>query len=348
MIIIYRLSLLITLFLFLSISLQAQYASKKVRSVHEAYTDSLKNVDYDYIFPFLGKGTYKKGFDIPYPVGIMGNFMRLNQGIVIDDFQLGLQTDNVDIPLTNVDFIEFGNNYNTAYTVNIRPDLWILPFLNVYGIFGYGSSETEVNLVKPISLQSIVTQEMATAGVGVMAAFGIGPVWFSADANWTWSKPELLDQAVRVNVLGLRMGHTFVFNKRPDRNFAVWIGAMGMSMNSESSGQITLAQALPDLENQADQIVEDYDAWRDGNYDELTPAQKITVNTVLDPIVEKIDEADGSAIIKYGMDKQVKEAWNGLLGVQFQFNKHWMIRSEGGLIGDRKSFLLSLNYRFLL
>ena len=325
----------------------AQYATTKVRSVHEAYTDSLKKVEYDYIFPFLGQGAYKKGFDIPYPVGIMANYIWLKQGLIISNFQLGLETSTQDIPLTNVDFIGFGDNTNTSYTVNVRPDIWLLPFLNVYGVFGYGNSETEVNVIKPINLSSAVKQNISTAGIGTMVAFGLGPVWFSVDANWTWNKPELLDKAVYVSVLGVRMGHTFVFKRKPDRNFAIWIGGMRAKMSSETVGQIQLSEAIPGLEGKADQISADYNAWKDANYNDLTAAQKIIVNNVLDPIAERIDEVDGSAIIKYGMDKQVAQLWNGLIGAQFQFNKHWIIRSEAGVIGDRKSILASVNYRFL-
>jgi len=47
------------------------------------------------------------------------------------------------------------------------------------------------------------------------------------------------------------------------------------------------------------------------------------------------------------MDKQVSQMWNGVVGAQFQLNKHWQFRTEAGLIGDRKSFLFSVNYRFL-
>ncbi len=36
-----------------------------------------------------------------------------------------------------------------------------------------------------------------------------------------------------------------------------------------------------------------------------------------------------------------------LVGTQYQLNKHWQLRAEGGVVGDRKSLLLSLNYRFL-
>ena len=322
-----------------------QYTTKRVKSKYQAYTDSLKAVEYNYVFPFLGQGAYKQGFDIPYPIGIMANYMWLDQGITIDNLQLGLKTDNQDIALTPVDFIEFGENSNTSWTVNVRPDIWVFPFLNLYGIFGYGESHTEVNLVAPVELKSVVDQSISTAGVGVMAAFGIGPVWLSVDANWTWNKPELLNEATRVNVIGLRLGKTFTFKEHPERNIAVWVGGMRVKMGSETSGEVKMIDALPpETWERRDEIVDNYWDWYDND---ATIPQKKAADQVLTPIVDRMEAADGDAIIRYGMDKQVAEMWNGLIGAQFQLNKHWMLRSEGGVIGDRKSFLISLNYRFL-
>ena len=77
-----------TTLIFLSFAVNAQYASKKVLKKRQAYTDSIKQVKYDYIFPILGQKVYKAGFDIPYPLGIMGNFMIMDQGILIDNMQL--------------------------------------------------------------------------------------------------------------------------------------------------------------------------------------------------------------------------------------------------------------------
>ena len=336
---------ILSLFLYSS-QLQAQYVSTKVKSKHQQYTDSLKQVEYNYIFPILGQGAYKKGFDIPYPVGLMGNYMWMDQGLTIDNLQLGLKTDDLDIPLTGVDFIDFGENTNTSYTFNMRPDIWVLPFLNVYGIFGYGESHTEVNLIAPIELKSVVDQSVSTVGVGVMGAGGLGPVWISVDANWTWNKPELLDKAVRVNVLGIRVGHTFVFKNRPQSNIALWAGAMSVKMNSETKGELKLKDALPqETWDRRDEIVDNYWDWYNND---AGPAQKVVADEILTPIVDRLEAADGESIIRYGIDKQVKERWNGLVGIQYQYNKHWMLRSEAGLIGDRKSFLVSLNYRFLL
>jgi len=323
----------------------SQYVTKKVKSKHQIYTDSLKAVDYNYVFPILGQGAYSQGFDIPYPIGIMANYMWMDQGIIIDNLQLGLVTDSLDVPLTSIDFIEFGDNRNTSYSVNVRPDVWVFPFLNLYGIFGVGQSHTEVNLVKPVALKSVVDQGIKTSGIGILTAFGVGPVWVSVDANWTWNKPELLDKATRVNVLGVRMGHTFVFKQHPERNIAVWVGGMRVKMSSETSGQLTMLEALPEETwDRNDEIVEDYWYWYDND---ATNPQKIAADKVLTPIVNRIGNADGSSIIKYSMDKQVQEMWNLLVGAQFQLNKSWMLRSEVGIVGDRKSTLVSLNYRFL-
>jgi hypothetical protein len=343
-----RIIYLTCILLFLSLGTKAQYATKKISKKEQAYIDSLKQIDYPYLFPIWGQKVYQRGFDIPYPVGIMTNFMWLRQGIVIENMQLGLKSENYDVPLTATDFIDFGDNLTTAYTANIRPDLWIFPFLNVYGLFGYGTSETEVNLVAPIELNSVVNQNITTLGVGLMGAFGIGPLWLSVDWNNTWNKPELLEKAVRVNVLGLRLGHTFKFKNKPERNFALWAGGMRANMSSETKGEIKLSDALPQSAwDRKDQIVADYGVWRVENYDDLTLSQKLAVDNVIDPIVEAIDSRNGESIIRYGMDKRPSELWNGVVGAQFQLNKRWMFRTEVGLIGDRKSFLASANYRFL-
>jgi hypothetical protein len=178
-----------------------------------------------------------------------------------------------------------------------------------------------------------------------MTAFGIGPVWMSVDGNWTWNKPELLDKAVNVNVLGMRLGHTFTFKNKPDRNIALWVGAMRAKMSSETVGEIKLVEAIPqETWDRRDEVVANYWYWYEND---ATIQQKDLADKVLTPIVNRIEDADGSAVVRYGMDKQVKNMWNGLIGAQFQLNKHWMLRSEGGIVGDRKSFLLFINYRFM-
>jgi len=352
---IYKVSLLILITMMVWSNAQAQYATTKVKSKHHLYTDSLKQVEYNYLLPVWGQGAYSQGFDIPYPMGIMGNFFWTNQALLINNLQLGYHGKNVDAELqpivddNGVEILGFGDNFNESYSVNVRPDVWVFPFLNVYGIFGYGHSHTEVNINRlgdrEFDFTSVVDQGIRTAGFGVMAAGGIGPVWFSADFNFTWNKPELTENATRVNVMGIRMGHTFVFKRKPERNIALWVGTMGIKMQTDTYGSVTMKDALPDdIWDRRDEIVGDYRDWYDN---EATLGQKIIADKILTPIMDGLEARNGDGIVDYGIEKQVKDRWNMLIGAQFQYNKHWMLRSEIGFLGSRESFLLSLNYRFL-
>jgi len=323
----------------------AQYANTKVRTKNQQYTDSLKQVEYNHTFPIWGQGAYKKGFDIPYPAGGMINYIWMKQSLILENMQLGFTNSDVDIPMTNVDFIEFGQNTNISQSYNVRPDLWILPFLNVYGILGYGMSHTEVNIVAPFELSSVVDQNIRTGGIGFLLAGGIGPVWVTTDFNWTWNKPDLLEESVLVNVIGIRVGHSFVFKHKPQSNLALWAGAQGIDMGAQTVGSIALKDALPqEVWDKKDQFVSDYYAWNE----QQTPVKQEFANQIFTPIVENIDSKNGEGIVKYSMNKKTKERWNGVIGIQYQLSKRWQFRFESGVIGDRKSVLGSVNYRFLL
>lgn len=330
---------------------EAQYASKTVRQEkHEAYVDSLKNLKYNRVFPFWGQKAYSRGIDLQYPLGIMANFFWMDQGIIIDNFQLGF--DNaydglIDFPLQQLSdsILAFGNNKNQSWSLNVRPDIWVFPFIDIYGIFGYGRSKTtiEVNAFQytpnPITFTSEVEQGITTYGVGALFAGGLGPIWLSADINVTWNKPELLEKATFANVVGLRMGKVFKFNRRPQSNISVWIGTMFVTMQSETLGQIALRDAIPDFDNVKDQLIKDLE--------DKKGETGIIGDKLIDRLIEEIENRNGESAVSYGMDKQVKAHWNGLVGVQYQINKTWQLRAEGGVVGDRKSFLLSLNYRIL-
>jgi len=353
----YKTITFVLLFL-IGFNLQAQYTSKKVRDVHKAYTDSLKNVEYNYYFPILGQGAYSEGYDIPYPFGIMANYFWSSQGITVNNLQLGYKNaynEGNSFELRPVlddegnEILGFGDNTNVSYSYNVRPDLWVFPFLDVYGIFGYGRSHTEIeinrlgNTILDVPFKpEPVDQGIRTAGVGLLAAGGVGPVWISGDFNFTWNKPELTTNTTFVKVMGLRMGHVMKFKKSPDKNISIWVGAMRVKMQSETLGEISVNQVF-ELDNK-DKIVNEYRDWYNND---ATPGQKLVADKVLTPIIDELDKREGESIVEYGIDKKAVQEWNMLVGAQYQFNKHWQLRCEGGIIGDRKSFLVSLNYRFL-
>ena len=54
----------------------------------------------------------------------------------------------------------------------------------------------------------------------------------------------------------------------------------------------------------------------------------------------------GTSTVQYSMDKRPKDAWNFIMGSQFQLNKHFMLRGEYGFLASRTQFLVGLQYRF--
>ncbi len=329
----------------------AQYSQMQLSKKQQHYTDSLKKVVYHHTFPIWGQKAYKMGVDIPYPGGVMTNYFYANQGLIIENLQLGLQTNNQDIPLTPINFIGFGKNNVTAHTFNVRPDLWIFPFLDVYGIFGYGSSTTTVNINTPVTLTSVVTQNVKTVGFGFTGAFGFGIFFLAADLNWTWNKPDKLDNPVPAQTMSFRLGHTFKFAEHPQKNIGIWAGALRAQFGAGTVGEIKLSDALPpEVWQRKDEIVNQYYTWYNG-LDPNNPADRLKMQTadkVLTPIIEKINAADGSAIVRYALDKRPGQEWNMIVGGQYQVNKRWVFRSEVGFLGDRNTFLLSANYRFFV
>ena len=58
----------------------------------------------------------------------------------------------------------------------------------------------------------------------------------------------------------------------------------------------------------------------------MTSPKKVLVHqSPLPETVESIYQANTDAIVRYGLDRQVKEKWYGVFGAQFQWNKRYML-----------------------
>ena len=304
---------------------------------------------YPYTFPILGAKAYEKGFDIPLPVGGMLNFFTASQDVVIPDLEIGFSDGLLpEIPLTDIrDFVEFSEISAVATSINVRPDLWVLPFLNVYGIFGKSWATTTVELSFPITMRAVAELEGTSTGFGITGAGGLGRYFFVLDGNWVWTNMSNFEKPVGSRVFSFRLGRAFAFRKKPQSNIALWAGGMRVNMGGVTEGSITLNEVLPEETwIRRDEIVQNYRVW----YDNLKPLQQPLLykvaTEVFNPIVDQIEQADGSGTIKYKLTKEPEQRWNMIVGGQYQLNKHHQFRAEGGIVGNRKSLLLSYNYRF--
>jgi hypothetical protein len=296
----------------------------------QAERDSILK-DYDNIFPIYGREAVEAGFDLPLPGGININYYAANQGIDIRTLQLGVNQSE----MYDANFIKFDDMTAKIASLSGRIDLWVLPFLNVYGIFAYGKTNSTVNVAAPIEFQSSVDLEGWGYGPGFTMAFGIKKYWTNVDMNWTWTNLDKFEKPVQARIMSFRIGRSFkIFNKK--NKIAIWAGAMNQYFGSVTEGSLTLGEALPDLGDKLD----DYQntEW----YQDLGRKEKLLVDQIATAIQDK--ELD-KTLIKYAVDKAPSTPWNMLIGAQYEFDKHWCFRTELGFLG-RTSLLLNLNYRF--
>lgn len=289
---------------------------------------------YHNVFPILGRKAIERGFDLPKPLGINLIGLYLNQNIDVSD--LGLSTN--DNPISSTDFIGFGTNTSTVFTLNLRADLWVLPFLNVYAMGGTARANTTVEVAEPISFTSSVDQTGSYFGTGLTGAFGIKRFFVSADQNWTWTKLEKLDKAVQGQVLSFRLGRTLKLG--PQKRLAFWVGAMRQKIASETQGSIALADAIPP--ETVDQIRDALETLDDEEwYQDLGPVQKVLVDQIADHLLHG---TGGDLTVNYRINKSISDPWNMLLGSNFDVSKRWTVRAEVGFLG-RTSVLVNAVYR---
>ena len=299
----------------------------------QAARDSIL-ANYDNFFPILGRKAIERGFKLPKPLGI--NLIAFYAVQDIEISELGLSTgDNPTVP---IEAIEFGNNKSSALTTNVRAELWVFPFLNVYALAGLAAANTTVELVQPIPFTSSVDQTGRYAGIGLTGAFGIKKFFTIVDVNWAWTDLEKLSEPVQTRILSLRLGRAFPVwgNKR----LGVWAGTMNVAFDSETNGSIALSEAVPPetVERIRDRLENvENEEW----YQELNPVQQ----AVVDELVGRLLAGDASDVtVNYSLKKAPATKWNLLLGANLDFNDRWSVRTEVGLIG-RYSVLLGGVYR---
>jgi hypothetical protein len=289
---------------------------------------------YHNVFPIWGRKAIERGFDLPKPLGLNVLGLTMNQGIDITD--LGLSTGSN--PIVPIDVIQFGKNTTTVSTISGRADLWLFPFLNVYGFGGTVWANTTVELVDPVAFTSSVDQTGSTLGFGMTGAMGIKRNFLSVDVNWSRSKLEKLTEPVSGRILSTRFGRTMKLGGK--QRLALWVGAMNQKFGRVTNGSIRLGDVVPP--ETADQIRDqleniDQSEWYQG----LNPVQKALVDQVVDRL---LSGNAGDTAINYQLNKAPSTPWNMLLGGNLDLNKRWSVRAEVGLIG-RTSALVSAVYR---
>ncbi len=363
-------NLLVGLFLLASAGASAQvFTNKEVGKKNQALSDSLKNSDYPYTLPIWGDKATKAGFNLPYSAGLSAQFFGQESLLIIENLEVGFNYG----PKYNLDgIVRFDEAKAQATAFTVRPDIWLLPFLNIYGIFGSAQASTNVNFgvwvpdgsgtdQEILSTGTVIDFKTSTFGFGLTPTIGVGGGFLALDMNMAWTDVPQLTKPARSFVFGPRFGKNFKL-KKPEQSVALWVGGFRVAIRSGTDGSMNLSDVLPEgFGGKVDQGIQkvgdaqaQVDAWWDGltENNPVNKAKHETANAALSRAGGILSAADGAlnnfaaSTVQYSMDKRVKDAWNFIVGAQFQVNKHLMFRGEAGFLGSRKQVLGGVQYRF--
>src|SRR5678816_2739040 len=171
------------------------YSNKEVGKKNQERIDSLKNTEYPYVLPIWGDQATKKGFSLPYSAGLGVNYLWQKSDLVIENLMVGF---NHNTMYDMDEVIRFSNATSEGSGLNFRPDIWLFPFLNIYGIFAKSNLSTSVgySINAPdstgawhelISLDSKAEFDATSYGFGITPTIGVGGGWLALDMNFTWS-----------------------------------------------------------------------------------------------------------------------------------------------------------------
>ena len=305
------------------------------------------------------------------PFGVNVNYVYNQMTLELTHFSMNFY-DGEDLDdIINPETLNFTETVGTTNGVNVRADAWVLPFLNIYGLYSRNQGSTQVSfqprvveydlgpngnlmeirtLEKPIDVEE-VTFYANSYGVGATGVYGWSDYFVNADGNLSWSTSDLLEQTVPFFVGSARIGRRITFKN--DMKLAVYIGAMYRDfVNTENN---TGSLGVPELDEGMIKAIDGLTAINDQQIElwESMPDIKPGKDEKLAELYargERLsyakDRVENSNAINYSIKKEIINNWSTQIGFNFEISDHWMYRAELGYRDDQKFFMTGLQYRF--
>lgn len=326
--------------------------------------------DWPYVLPIWGQKVADRNIELQLPLGFNVNYVFNQMSLELTEFSMNFfDGENLD-DIINPETLNFTETVATTNGVNIRADAWILPFVNLYGIYAKTEGTTKVSfqpqvvennlgpngnlteirtLENPISVPA-VTFNTNSFGIGSTLVYGWDDYFVGVDGNVTWTTSDLLAETVTFFVGSGRIGRRVTFGN--NMKLAVYVGAMYRDFVNK--GNNTGSLAVPKLDEAMTQAINGFSTINDQQialYESLPPTpgnteklEELYAREVrLDEAGARIDESDA---INYSIKKEIINNWSTQIGFNFEISPHWMYRGEYGYRSGQKFFMSGLQYRF--
>lgn len=343
-----------TLFIFFITLFSANIFAQSGIQYPKSDTISVKQ-EYPYILPIWGQELTNRNIKFQLPFGINTNYVYNRMELEMSDFSLDIN--GISIDGINAETLAFQPIIAKSNGINIRADVWILPFFNFYGLYAESNGSTQVSMV-PFETELIelnpVPFKTSTLGIGTTFAYGWNDYFVSVDANYTKSKSDILEDKIDFLVASARIGRRETFKN--GMALSVYFGAMyrNTTKHEANNGNVMLSEYFPELKggilsgiDERITINEDKIADPDYPYSESDPTKVAlrTRNTALKEASNKIENAPPGQV-NYSLKKDIIQKWSTQVGFNWEITPNWMYRGELGYSSGQTFFLTGLQYRF--
>jgi len=286
---------------------------------------------WEHKMPFMAQDVIDLGFDLPLPYGVSIIYAKIRQDLVLEDLKVGLNGEGA----TAVNFVNFHNSEALNDSVQLKADMWLFPFMNVYAVAGAIKGDAKINFtidgddyisqkgldcsgfLKPpgcalagrdltVSLGAgsgdingdSVSYDGYNVGLGTVLAGGYKE-WFGAlPITYVYSNIDIIDTTVETLTLSPRIGKTI--NLKGGGTFSPFVGATYLDVDMMLAGSISVPSG-------------------------------------------EIDKVD---TIEYEIRQKNADKWNAMAGFNWDITKHWSWNFEAGFLGSRENIITGMTYRY--
>ncbi|PHM71769.1 hypothetical protein [Xenorhabdus sp. KJ12.1] len=273
------------------------------------------------ILPIWGDEARARGYDLPEPFGVSYGYMNLRQNVIVDSIKFEFTNPQINEAWKDQIIVNAGNTRSRNETHLLKLDTWVLPFLNVYGVYGKTKGKSETNLDNIIVFGDDDTFKNTpfelsfkgkTYGGGATFAGGYNQFFATLDANYTRTNLDILDGDISAFVVTPRVGYEFVFNplipEKGNSKVQVWVGAMYQDITQRFKGDVS----------------------------------KLNLPSEIDSLFNMLKS---SSDINFDVKQHLAHKWNNTVGARFEVTRNFNLLSEVGF-GNRNSFYISGEFRF--
>lgn len=275
---------------------------------------------WDYKLPFMAQKVIDMGYDLPLPYGVKLLYSNIEQDQILEGLQVGFSGGEKE----PFEWVDFENSVSTSDTWQAIGDVWVLPFLNLFGFIGNldgdvvldvfleGNGLLEqkgVDCTRPGNLlicralqDQIIKLPIESVfsgrnyGVGFNLAGGWKGFFFTLPVSWSWVDMDTTEvSGGAVLAASPRVGRLVKLGGAG--NLGLYVGASYLKSDLTADGSL----AIPDTDTTID----------------------------------------------YTVDQSNLDEWTGIVGANWDITRRLSLMVEyNGFFGSRESIFASLGWRF--